>query len=213
MNSRKLVVGLVAIVALALGVSTATAAKQKPKNGNFEAGNLSRWHVTDLESDPEDTWYVYSGSSTPLNDFDFSSPPQGEFAAVTDQGGAGTHILHRTRKLREGYRHKLSMWVYYSSQADIDSPNTLDSTGQDNQQYRIDVLKRGAPIDSVAAGDVLVEVFGTKTGDPATMAPAKVSANLTRFAGRRVTLRFAEVDNLFYFNAGVDAVRLKSKPK
>lgn len=213
MNGRMLVAGLVAIVALAVGVSLATAAKQKPRNGNFEAGSLSRWHVTDLDSDPEDTWYVYSGTSTPLNDFDFPAPPQGEFAAVTDQGGEGTHILHRTRKLRAGYTHKLSMWVYYDSQEEIVSPDTLDSDAGPNQQYRIDVLKRGAPIDSVEESDVLMEVFGTESGDPTNMEPTKVSANLTRFAGKRVVLRFAEVDNQLFFNAGVDAVKLKSKPK
>jgi hypothetical protein len=60
---------------------------------------------------------------------------------------------------------------------------------------------------------VLKEVFGTEPGDPLSQAPKKVSVKLTKFAGKKVRLRFAEVDNQFFFNAAVDAVKLKSKPR
>jgi hypothetical protein len=219
MNHRTLTIAVIAAVALAaFGATFAGAAKQKPKNGGFESGHLSGWQVADLDASVDNTWYVYSGSVLPDlgfgDELDFFAPPQGNFAAVTRQGGTGTHILHRVLKLKKNKKHKLKMRVYYDNQAgEFASPDTLDSTGEDNQQYRVDVMKKGAPIDSVEGQDVLKEVFGTEPGDPLSRGPKKVKVNLTQFAGKKVRLRFAEVDNLLYFHAAVDAVKLKSKPK
>jgi hypothetical protein len=214
MSERRLLLAVaVGLLVALLGASLATAARQKPRNGGFEAGNLSRWQVDDLGSGPEDTWYAYSGTSSPASDFDLPAPPQGTFAAITDQGGSGAHILHRTRKLRKGYTHKLKLWVFYENRADeFASPDTLDPGTSPNQQYRIDVLKRHAAIDSVDSSDILKRVLRTEPGDPLSQPPKKVTVNLTRFAGKRVQLRFAEVDTEFFFNAGVDGVELKSKP-
>jgi hypothetical protein len=122
--------------------------------------------------------------------------------------------VHRVLKLKKNKKHKLKMRVYYNNQAgEFASPDTLDTSGQENQQYRVDVMKKGAPIDSVDGQHVLKEVFATEPGDPLSQGPKKVSVNLTQFAGKKVRLRFAEVDNMSYFNAAVDAVKLKSKPK
>jgi hypothetical protein len=219
MNHRTLTIAVIAAVAFAaFGAAFAGAAKQKPKNGGFESGNLNGWQVEDLNTGPDETWYVYSGSVLPDlgfgDDLDFFAPPQGTFAAVTRQGAPGTRILHRVLKLKKNKKHTLKMRVYYDNQAgEFESPDTLDSTGEDNQQYRVDVMKKGAPLDSVDGQDVLKRVFGTEPGDPPTQEPKKVSVKLTKFAGKKVRLRFAEVDNLDYFHAAVDAVKLKSKSK
>jgi hypothetical protein len=227
MDRRTLIAATVATLAFAtLGAAFAGAAK-KPKNGNFEKGNLSGWQVLDLPGESEtDTWYVYSGTTLP-NPFDmeplrrgigtpapFTAPPQGDFAAVTVQGGPGTHILHRTLKLKKGKTHKLKMRVYYRNNDDFFSPNSLDTDGGfDNQQYRIDLLKKNAPLDSVDGDDILKRIFGTEPGDPSEIQPKKLRVNLTKFAGKTVRLRFAEADNQGEFNAAVDAVKLKSKPE
>jgi hypothetical protein len=218
MNHRTLAIAVIAAIALAAyGAAFAGAAKQKPKNGGFESGNLSNWQVEDLDSgNPASTWVVYSGTMLPPvgGDPNFFAPPQGQFAAVTVQSGPGTHILHRVLKLKKNKKHTLKMRVYYDNQAGVfASPDTLDSTGGANQQYRVDVMKKGAPLDSVDDQHVLKEVFGTEPGDPLSQAPKKVSVKLTKFAGKKVRLRFAEVDNQLFFNAAVDAVKLKSKPK
>jgi hypothetical protein len=217
MNYRTLTIAVIAAVSLAaFGATFAGAAKQKPKNGGFESGNLSGWQVEDLESGPDETWVVYSGKVLPNvgGDPNFFAPPQGKFAAATVQSGTGTHILHRVLKLKKNKKHTLKMRVYYDNQAAVfASPDTLDSQGDPNQQYRVDVMKKGAPIDSVEGQDVLKEVFGTEPGDPFTQGPKKVSVKLTKFAGKKVRLRFAEVDNQLFFHAAVDAVKLKSKPK
>jgi len=67
-----------------------------------------------------------------------------------------------------------------------------------------------APVDSVAPGDVLASLFQTKVGDPASLAPTVMTFDLSQFAGRTVRLRFAEVDNQFFFEGSVDAVAITS---
>ena len=67
-----------------------------------------------------------------------------------------------------------------------------------------------APPDSVAAADVLAQVFRTEEGDPPTLGPTTVTFDLTPFAGTTVRLRFAEVDTIGNFNAAVDDVGVES---
>src|SRR4029450_1415629 len=64
-----------------------------------------------------------------------------------------------------------------------------------NQQFRIDLIDPTAPIDSVADGDVLVNVFRTSTTDPTSLAPPAVSVDLSAWAGETVRLRLAQTDN------------------
>ena len=63
--------------------------------------------------------------------------------------------------------------------------------GQKNQQFRIDVMKPEAPLESLDPADVLRTVFATKPGDPLSMTPTRVTANLSAFAGQTVRLRIA----------------------
>src|SRR5262249_27244193 len=81
-----------------------------------------------------------------------------------------------------------------------------------NQQARVDVITTTANPFSVAPADVLQTLFRTKVGDPLVSGYSTVTTDLTAFfnahAGQTVRLRFAEVDNQFYFQFGVDRVTL-----
>jgi hypothetical protein len=196
-------------VAVALLAAPGGAGAAIVNNGDFETGNLSGWQVS--TTDPGQGWFAYSGTSSPLNDFSIPAPPQGNHAAITDEEGEGLHVLYQDMTLPPGGSvNQLGLFVYYDSQAPIASPNSLDFSGGANQQYRIDVIKPSAPIDSVAAGDVLMTVFRTLAGDPQTLGPTVKTADLTAFAGQTVRLRLAEVDNQFFFNAGADAISINS---
>jgi hypothetical protein len=178
-------------------------------NGDFETGNLSGWQVS--TSDPDEGWFNYSGTSSPLNGNSVPAPPQGNHGAITDQGGEGLHVLYQDVTLPPGGSvTQLSLFVYYNSFAPIFSPNNLDFSGGANQQYRVDVLKPGTPLDTVASGDVLRTVFRTLAGDPTSLSPTVKTADLTAFAGQTVRIRLAEVDNQLFFNAGADAVSIRS---
>lgn len=180
-------------------------------NGDFETGNLSGWQLQNSNASG-DSWFAYSGTTSPLTLQTIAAPPQGSFAAVTDQGGPGTHILYQDVALEPGNAHKLSLFVYYRSSATpvTPSPDSLNSATPNNQQYRVEVLKPSAAVDTVNPADILATVFRTKTGVPSTMAPTLMTADLTPFAGQTVRLRLSEVDNQSIFQASADAVSISN---
>ena len=161
-------------------------------------------------------WFVYTyggkapdpSQSDPNVPFDVPDPPQGTFAAVTDANGPGTRILYRDVKV-EG-RFKLHLTVFYAGVGGLSSPRTLayDEPGA-NQQFRIDLIAPTAPIDSVAQGDVLVNIFKTSAADPDRREPSTVSVDVSRWAGRTVRLRLAAIDNGGPLRAGVDDIRFE----
>ena len=181
-------------------------------NGGFEAGNFTGWLVARLgDSFPGSSWFVYTGDATPLNRFPIAPPPEGTHAATTDQGGPGSHALYQQVVLEPGLRHVLSFDLYYNNHSGgFATPPTLDIGAFPNQQYRVDVLRPTADLFSVAPGDVLATVFQTREDDPAILAPTRITFDLSAFAGTTVALRFAEVDNVFFFNASVDNVVVQS---
>lgn len=195
--------------ALAL-LAVPSAADASLSNGGFEVGNLSGWTAYD-DTTGAGSWVVYFGTPTLVNSpIVPPSPPEGKYAAVTDQSGPGLHVIHQDIAVPALPKttQTLQMIVFYESGAPLFSPDTLDHTGPQNQQYRIDIVRPAADIESVAPGDVLGTVFRTLPIDPLILAPTPVTFDLTPFAGQTVRLRLAEVDNQFYFAAGADAVQV-----
>ena len=134
-------------------------------------------------------------------------PPDGTFAAMSDQGGPGLRIIYQDVTLPPG-TFSLSCQIYIASEADyaVPDPETLDPGVIPNQHARIDIMDPSAPIDDVGAG-VLKNILFTMPGDPGDpvnpmMGYSRVSAAFA--GGRTIRLRFAEVDNQFFFNFGVD---------
>jgi hypothetical protein len=146
--------------------------------------------------------------SDPNVPFDVPDPPQGRFAAVTDMNGPGPRILYRDLRL-EGH-FTLQLTVFYAGTGPFSSPATLaHDAPQANQQFRIDLVGPSAPIDSVAKGHVLANVFRTSPGDPARRQPTEVRVNLSAWAGQTVRLRLARTDNQGPLRAGVDNIRFQ----
>jgi hypothetical protein len=224
-------------------------------NGDFEAGNLSGWQVYNSSADGNWFAYTGTKpplqkkkekeeeegeiiiiepikpivpAAEPLLSPRFPpffAPPQGSWAAVSDEEDPDTAILYQDIALEPYWTHQLTMTFYYNSFDPIfvPSPDTLSSGGPRiiiigeepepvNQQVRVDVMKPTAPIDSLNPSDILTTLFASKNGDPESMAPTQLSANLTPFAGQTVRLRIANAvaDNVF--NAGVDGVSITSTP-
>jgi len=178
-------------------------------NGGFESNGgagtniFNDWTVENLFGGVGD-WLVQTGTTSPLNGFPVDAPPEGTFAAMTDQGGPGSHVLHQVLAVPAAPAVILTCQVFVSNQAGVYfTPATLDFNGEPNQQARIDIMNPAAPIDDVGAG-VLLNVFITNPGDPILIPYTTVTANLTPFAGTSVRLRVAEVDNQLFMNVGVD---------
>lgn len=191
-----------------LTVGTAGAGANTVVNGDFETGDFEGWTVVNQPQPPTGDWLVYDAGEG------FPPPPQGAFAAITEQGDPGTHILYQDVPIEAGQPY-LSMTVYYDSDHAIivPDPDTLDVFGNDNQQYRIEVMDPSAPLESVSPSDIRATVFRTLGGDSTSMDPRTFGVDLSAFAGQTVRLRLAEVDNRGLFNAGVDSVATGPVPK
>lgn len=208
MRRFRLVALAVAAVAFA---APAAASAAIVTNGGFETGDFSGWTVDNSPDPPSGDWFVYSGTATPGFGDPVSAPPEGTHAAVTDQDGPGRHVLYQDVVVPSGGPQYLTLYAYYRADVPIVSPDSLDPDGTfDNEQYRVDVMKPSAAIDSVAPSDILATVFRTVSGDPQSLSPTLKIADLTPFAGQTVRLRFAEVDNQGVFNASTDAVSVDS---
>jgi hypothetical protein len=219
-SGRPMPLAVAALACMALlGPSGAGAATVV--NGDFESGTLNGWGVHRATTLGD--WYAYSGTNPPIGGKKVTAPvqppPQGTYAAITDEYNPDTLILYQDIALRSGYDHRLSLLAYYTSLDPIAVP-TPDTLSVDdevlganaNQQYRIDVMRPEAAIDSINPADILRTVFRTRKGDPKEMAPAGLTADLSAFAGQTVRLRIANAVHEETFNAGVDAVAIASAP-
>ena len=165
-------------------------------------------------------WHVYADGTTapdpsdsdPRYPFEAPRPPQGRYAAVTDMSAAGSRILYRDVTLER--RIDLRFTLFYDNHVAgaFHAPDSLDhELRKPNQQYRVDVMDPSAAIDSVARDDVLATIFRTRPGDPDELAPRAIRFDLSRWVGKKVRIRFAQVDNVGPLRAGVDGVRLTAR--
>jgi hypothetical protein len=163
-------------------------------------------------------------------------PPEGETAAMTDQTSPSSSVLYQCVEIPAGATSaELSFQLYLLNLAKgkgkggYFSPPTLDpfiedekpidlafplgigKGGEPNQQFRADIVSPGGmdgdPF-TLAGSAVLMNVYQTDPGDPLESGYDPVTADLVALAGQEVCIRFALVDNVFYFNAGVDDVKL-----
>lgn len=205
-SALALSVAAVAIVCLAQ-----VASAGGPGNGDFETGDLTGWTTAD-QGPSISGWVVYQGGDAVQTDVPgMMAPPQGRYAAAVDQSGPGAHVLYRTLKIPNGKPTQVSFQLFFNNYAGIFCDgNSLDWTEPCNQQYRVDILRQGADPFSTDSGDVLKNLFLTRPGDSFKKKPRRMRFSLADFAGMQVVLRFAEVDNQFYFHAGVDDVKLSN---
>jgi len=184
-------------------------------NGGFESG-FTGWSRAD-QIGSVGTFLIQTGTSTPVNALPVPAPPQGTFAAMTDAQGPGAHVLYQDFTVSSTLAAALlSFDLYVGNRADaFFTPPSLDfATSTLNQQARVDILAQGADPFSVAAADVLLNVYQTNVGDPLVSGYNLRSADLTSLVnshlGQSLRLRFAETDNVFIFNLGVDNVSLQN---
>src|SRR5260221_31632 len=165
---------LLSIAVLAVALMPGDAGAATVVNGNFEAGTLNGWHVHRVTE--AGNWFAYKGTDAPIGSRrkpipadPVQAPPQGVYAATTDEANPDTLILYQDIALETGYNHQLSLLAYYNSYEPIaiPTPNTLSVDEEvlgveSNQQYRIDVMKPSAPLESIDPADILRTLLVTK---------------------------------------------------
>ena len=186
-------------------------------NGGFESG-FAGWARAD-QVGSEGTFALQTGTVSPVNSDPVPPPPQGSTAAMTDAQGPGSHVLYQDFTVTGAVGPttlNFSLFIGnrdpgFGFSAAFFTPATLDfATTALNQQARVDILASGADPFSVAAADVLLNLYQTLVGDPLisgyTDFSVDVTALLNAHVGETLRLRFAEVDNVNIFQFGVDGV-------
>jgi glucose/arabinose dehydrogenase len=216
--ARFIVVTMTAAAVLGLAAASVAYALPVIANGGFEAGFTSWTRADQLGS--EGTFLIQSGTLSPVSGNTVPAPPEGTRAAMTDSQGPGSHVLYQDF-VATADPAALSFALFLGNRAGqffTPTPATLDfSTPALNQQARVDILKNTADSFSVAASDVLLNIYQTKPGDPPISGyntiTADISALLAAHAGETLRLRFAETDNVLTFQLGVDNVRFDAIPE
>lgn len=183
-------------------------------NGGFEAG-FSSWTLANAVGS-DGSFFVQTGTVSPVNADPVPAPPGGIRAAMTDAQGPGSHVLYQdfiVPLLVSSATLDFTLLVNNHAGVFMTPAVGLDfSTPALNQQARVDILRGGTDPFSVAGADVLLNVFQTKPGDSFALAYLAQSADLSALfgahAGQTLRLRFAEADNVFTFQLGVDNVSL-----
>lgn len=209
-HSARLACGLLSVLVTCAGMPSARAAPVIV-NGGFESG-FTGWTRAD-QVGSFGTFSIQSGTASPENLDPVPEPPQGSQAAMSDAIGPGAHVLYQDFVASAGPA-TLSFQLFIGNRANFfATPATLDfSIAAINQQARVDILKSGADPFSVAAADILLTLFATKVGDDLISGydtvSADISALLAAHDGQTLRLRFAETDNFFQMQMGVDDVQI-----
>lgn len=222
---------VVLLIGAALPPAAASAATVS--NGDFESGNLNGWHVQ-RQTEAGD-WFAYRGTEAPYGGTgqragaaSVQAPPQGRFAAITDEINPDSLILWQDVALEPNASHILSLTAFYQSDLPLatPSPNSLsvleEAIGaQANEQFIVDVIKPTAPLDTLNPEDTLATLLAAGSGSPQKLIPTRFTADLSAFAGQTVRIRAAVTalpdpnrvetgTTKGIVNAGIDAVSVTS---
>ncbi len=198
----------IALATAALFSATTANAVDLILNGGFETGDYTGWSVAD-EGGGSGTFYVvdYSASALPDSGGGFAANAQGgQFFAVTDQTGPGSHSLTQTFTLASAGNVTIKFDLFANNYAGTDFANGRDFNTSPNQNAVVDLLVGGADPFTEAASDIISTLYGPGSDGPSPVYPWVSYSSTLGLAAGVYQLRFAETDNQLFFNLGVDNV-------
>ena len=194
-------------------------------NGDFSAG-LTGWTVTTQAGSSDTSWFADTvGTSTPLSEFSTSAAGGGAGGyAVTDQFGPGATALTQSFTVAPGSTVTVMFDMFvndWSRAGPIANAAGLDYTSggtlAPNQHARVDILTAGAGALSTLSDDIVATLLApfndlfSSNPNPFTAYSFDISSFVS--GGGTFQIRFAEVDNQLFFNAGVDNVTVNVVPE
>lgn len=195
-------------IALALTAMAGAAHANLITNGDFSAG-LSGWAV---QNGGSGNWYLDTvGTTTPYSNHMTSGAGGGAgLYAVTDQGGGGFHVLSQIFTVTANQQVTIEFDLFANNWGGPLMDCGVISSGSGPCQYAmVDIVRVGANPLSRSASDVVATLLSPFVGPVPGVNPfASYTFDVSDFliAGGDYRLRFSEVDNLGYFNLGVDNV-------
>ncbi len=187
------------LIALSLGVAIPSARAATPVdvivNGNFETGTFVGWTVVNTGLGGV---AINSGTFDPVGPGAAQAPISGLFDAVSYQPGPGFHALRQTFTVPANVFSASVTWKERIR-------NYGGVFSEPNQEWRV-VIRN-------TSGALLHEVYSTTPGDALLQVGPNsrsfnISAIFQTLAGQTVVVSFEEQDNLGYFNASLDDVKL-----
>ena len=160
-------------------------------NGGFDTGTFTNWVKTNSGLGD---WVINNGTYVPPGPGGQTPPFAGNFSALSEQTGGGTHILYQDISIPSGASSATLSWV--------DQIRNFAAQYTTNSQY-FHVEIRGTN------NSLLQIVFVTKPGDSLTNNWTARSFDLSAFAGQTIRIAFVESDSLNYFNVGLDNVSVQ----
>jgi cysteine-rich repeat protein len=181
-------------------------------NGNFESGAFAPWVRSNAGSG---TFLIATpGANAPLSGFATQgNAGGGSFYAIADTDGPGAHALAQTFTVPWNATSvvlSFEMFVNdWSGVGPIVHPNGLDFNATPNQHARVDLLAAGSGAFDTGTTVVANLYLNVDPGSsPHTYTPYTFDLTGVAAPGGSYVLRFAEVDNQFYQNLGVDNVHV-----
>ena len=188
-------------------------------NGGFESG-LAGWTIAD-QIGSDGTFFLQTGTTSPVTGFSVPAPPEGANAAMTDAGAGGSHVLYQDFVVPNSVGSaSVGFSLFLNNGADnFYNPGSLDWAATNsqglsnlNQQVRVDILTTSADVFGV---NVLQNLFQTNPDDPLVSGYGSFLVDITSLLlahpGETLRLRFAETDNVSFLNLGVDNVDLSTQ--
>jgi hypothetical protein len=234
MRRQVLMVAAVAVCALAVCAGIAGARGVWFKNSGFERNSFQFWQ-TKQEHDTG-RWVVYKGTPSLESFFtapaprgipsdDLFGPRRGKYAAATVQGSPGTQLLFRSLNVKPDTKRKLAFVLSYQNYPGIfvnPDPDSLHASSLGrfddsqrgnlppgaNQQYRVDIMRKGADPYSIDDADVAKNLLKSESGDPSESHWQRYRFNLNSLDPGKYELRVAAVASLSPLVLGFDALKL-----
>lgn len=203
-----------AIAAAAFSGPSLASLTQLLSNGDFETGTFAGWTTSAQAGSSSSSYFLDApGSTAPVSGFATApNPTGGAFYALTDQGGPGAYVLLQNFTVPTGATSVILSFQMFANDQDtgpIVNPAGLDFTAGPNQHARVDVLSSAAGDFDTGAGVLGNFYLGVDPGaDPNPYTSYSFDITALVGAGGTFRLRFAEVDNQFFFQHGVDNVSI-----
>jgi len=187
-----------------LSLAFTASASEVITNGGFETGTFAGWTVSDVGG--AGSFFVDSGTSTPLTGSPTVGPASGSFYAVSDQFGPGTHVITQSFTAAANTDYALSFDMFVNDWASFNGAGPQFGGEADLIAGAADPIL-GPALDVFYHADT--QVVGGNP-NPYVHTSLDITGDLT--AGDTYQLRFLERDSTTTLNVGVDNVSLIATP-
>jgi hypothetical protein len=199
---------LAVVAALSMAAYGAHASANLLTNGGFETGDYTGWSLNTQDGSGGALSIVANnGGTSPLSGFGYAANATGgNWFSITDQAGPGSYALTQSFTLAKATTVTISFQTFANNQASTTLANGRDYSSSPNQNAEVDLLLGGADAFTNASADIVATLYGPGADTAGNPNPWSTFTSTLALAAGTYQLRFAETDNQFFFQQGVDNV-------